>query len=94
MDACEDAVRLAHPVQRRVAEHRIELVVERERLTVPDPRIDPARAGGCDEGRTAVDPDDATAGGSELGRQDAVATTQIEDPLAGPWVQEVDDRGA
>jgi hypothetical protein len=41
-DAGEDGIRRAHPMERRVREHRVELAVEGKALPAHDTRIDAA----------------------------------------------------
>jgi hypothetical protein len=77
-----DAVGVAHPVQRRVAEHGIEAANERQLLTVDDSRIEPARACRRDHLRARVDTDDMDAHGGQLLRQGTVAAAEVEDALA------------
>jgi hypothetical protein len=69
-------------VQCGVAEHRVELTVERQALRVAEPRIDAARSRRVHERGRAVDADDLRArGGDALGKR-AVAAADVEDLLA------------
>ena len=85
---------VADPVQHGVAEHGVELLLERQRLGAPAPRIEAARARRADLLGAAVDGDDAAAGGDQLLGERAVAAAQIEHLLAGPRCEQVEDAGA
>jgi hypothetical protein len=93
-DTGEHRLLRAHPVQRRVGEHRVELALESEALTRHDPRVEALRLGGGDHVGRSVDRDDDSPAGGDLRGQHAVAAAEIEDALARLGVEQLDHRRA
>src|SRR5262249_36790991 len=83
-----------HPVQRRIAEDRVELGVEAELLSVHDAAIQPARTRGGNLSGAAVDPDDVTADCNEPLSERAVTAAEIQDALSCARRKQLDDRRA
>jgi hypothetical protein len=92
VDPGDDVVGPLHPVERRVAEDGVELVLEAERLPVHDVSVEALGAGGRDLGWAPVHSHDPAAQGHELLREDPVPTAEVEDALPRPGRQQVDDR--
>src|SRR6185312_5774267 len=74
---------VAHPMERGIAEDRIELACEGEPHAVDDPRIEPLGLGRRHLLGALIDAD-RLAERRELGRQRAIAAAEIENPLARP----------
>ena len=74
--------RIAHPVQRRVAEYGIEFVIEIESFTAHYPGVQVEFARGFDLLSAGVHTDDMASQLGELGGEHTVAAAQIQDALA------------
>ena len=94
MDAAQHRICVLDPVQHGVAEHGIELVVEAQRCRVGDARVETALQGGPDLLRTAVDRNHLASGRHQALGQRTVAAAEIEHPMTGVRVEQVDDRRA
>jgi hypothetical protein len=81
-------------VQRRVGEHRVELVRERQRLAVQHLHRDAARTRRLRQLLAGIGAEHRGAGLDELLGQGAVAATQVEDALAAPGREPFDHRCA
>ena len=81
-------------MQHRVAEHGVELLVERERLGAAAPRIEPAGARGANLLGAAVDGDDAAAGRDQLFGQRAVAQPRSSTCSPGARGEQFENAGA
>ncbi|KAG1380699.1 hypothetical protein G6F59_017963 [Rhizopus arrhizus] len=81
--AFQHAVRRAHPMQGGIAEHCVELAVERQRMAVHHLRIDTARTGRNHQFRRRVHAVDACAAEGQFGAEHAIATAQVEDAFTG-----------
>jgi hypothetical protein len=92
--AGQHRVRVEHPVQRRVGEHRVELGLERQPLAVGQADVQAQRRGRRDQLGRGVDPDHPRARGRQRPRQRAVAAAQVQDVLARPRREQVDHRRA
>ena len=92
MDGRERRVRIANPVQHRIAEHGVELAVEVQDRHVRNPRVESMVPGRPDLLRTAVNGHHATAGLDQLLRQHPVAATDVEHPLAWSRAEQIDHR--
>ncbi|MNT05589.1 hypothetical protein D3C72_1402140 [compost metagenome] len=86
--AFQHAVRVGHPMQRRVAEHCIERAVEGQRVTVHHLRIDTPCTGGDHHFRRSIDALHVCAAEGQFGGEHAIATAQVEDALAGTRVEQ------
>ena len=85
--------RTLHPVQRGIAEHGIELVMEVQALAIHHARIQAACAGRADLCRAAVDRHHFAAARQQLDGQRTVATAEVEHSLTGAWRQQIDHVG-
>ena len=94
LDAGDHRLGVAHPVQSRVREHCVEFGGEGQLLPVHQPRVEAARLGGGDQFGRGIDRDDFRAGRRDLLRQHAVTAAEVEDALAGPRIEQLDDRHA
>ena len=81
-------------MQGRVAENGVELRLEGEGLAVHDPRVEAAGAGGSHLLGARVGAHHVAAEGAELLGQDAVSAAEVQDPLAGPRVEQRHHRHA
>ena len=79
-----------HPMQRRVGEHGVELVLEGEGRSIRLSCIDPALAGRADHIGTGIDADHLAAGLCEPSRQRSVAAAKVKDALTRRGRQELD----
>ena len=93
-DAGDDSLGVAHPMQGGVREHRVELGGKGQLLPVHQPRVEAARRGGGDQIGRRIDRDHRGAGRRDPLRQHTVTAAEIEDPLAGPRIEQLDDRHA
>jgi hypothetical protein len=94
VNALEHPVLVAHPVQRRVREHRVELLRECQRLAVHHTHVEPARSGSLDHVDRAVDADDSgTAAGQFLGEH-TIAASEVQDALTRLRIEELEHRGS
>ena len=84
-DAAQDVVGAPHPVQCRIAEHRVELGFEIEVVSVRHACIEPALERGGNLRLAPVHGHDPAAQRRELLRQCAVAAAEVEDSLARTW---------
>lgn len=93
-NAVDHPIRLTHPVQRRVREHRVERVRKGKCMSVdhPDIQAAPPCRGSHVGGR--VNADDECAGRGDLLAQHPVAATEIENAFAGPRVEQCQNVGA
>ena len=82
MDAAQRGIEIRNPVEHRVGEDRIELVLERQRLRVELSRIDPARDGGCHEVRRRIDADHRRAGPPRSSASGAITAADVENAFA------------
>ncbi len=92
--AGDDPVGLRHPVHGRVAEHGVELAVERELLPVRDARVEATPAGGFDLRRARIDADHRAAARDERLREHSVAAAEVENALPRHRREQLDDRRA
>jgi hypothetical protein len=79
-------------VERRVGEHGVERVHERQRLARHDARVEAAGTGRLDHARARIDADHQGTPGPDLLRQHAVAAPQVEHALAGLRIEELQHR--
>ena len=83
---------VAHPVQRRIAEHRIELLREREAAAVHDAGVETASTRGGHHRLAGIDADDGRPRLRQSRRQCAVAAPEIENALVRPRREQIQDR--
>ena len=93
-DTGDDGVGVEHPVERGVAEHRVELGVEGEPLPITHPGVETALARRSHLRCAAVDADDAAAARDELLGERPVAAAEVEDAFARYRRQELEHRRA
>ena len=74
---------LAHPMERGIGEHRVELGDEIERVAVDLADVEPLHARHGEQLVAQIDAEDVRAERLDLGRERAVAAAEIEDALAG-----------
>src|SRR5207253_4735655 len=79
--AGDDPIGLRHPVHGRVAEHRVELLVEGEVLPVRDARVEAAPAGGVRLRGARIRADHGTAPRAERPPEHSVAAADVENAL-------------
>ena len=92
-DAGDDLGRSQHPLRSAASgKHRIELGIERERVTGHHPRVKAEGARGRHLLGTAVDPDDVDAKIDQLPGQRAVAAAEIKNALACTRCQQLHHR--
>jgi hypothetical protein len=93
-DTGEDGFRRAHPMQRRIRKHRVELGVESKILPAHDTCIDAAGSRRGDHAVCRVDDNDCRPSGDNFLGQHIVAAARVEDPLTGGWGKELEHRCA
>lgn len=81
-NVAQDPVRLQHPVQRRIAEHRIKLFVKRKVLSIHHLRPHPTSLCSFDHGRARIHTQHLATEVQELLGQHSVPTAEIQNPLA------------
>ncbi|KAG1080103.1 hypothetical protein G6F40_016029 [Rhizopus arrhizus] len=81
-------------MQGGIAEHCVELAVERQRMAVHHLRIDTARTGRNHQFRRRVHAVDACAAEGQFGAEHAIATAQVEDAFTGARVEQARHRAA
>jgi hypothetical protein len=91
MDAGEQGIPVAHPMQRRVRENGVELALEREVVAVYNPCVDAACLRGGDHVWRGIHGDHRCPCFDDLFGQHAIAAAEIEDPLAHRRGQQFED---
>src|ERR1700688_25169 len=77
MHSCDDLGGIAHPVQRRVAEHGVEFAIEIESFTVHYAGVQAEFSRGVDLRCTGIDTDDVASHRGELRGEHAVAAAEV-----------------
>ena len=80
----------AHPVQRGIGEHRIELVLERKGVAVDPLHRESTGGGGFEQLLGEIGAKDLGPGSGDRLGQHAVAAAKIENALAPPWREHVE----
>jgi hypothetical protein len=86
--ALQHAIRVGHPMQGCVAEHRIERTVEGQGVAVHHLRIDAPRTRGDHHFRRGIDALHMCAAEGQFGGEHAIATTQVENALTGTRIEQ------
>ncbi len=89
---CRDRFLVEHPVQCRIGENGVELGVEMHVRGIDGQRIQALRAGCADHVEAVVDPGHLGPALGDFLRQHPVAAADVEDPLAGLRVEQIERR--
>lgn len=90
MHSGDDLGGIAHPVQRGVAEYRVEFVIEIESLTVHYAGVQAEFSRGIDLLSARIDTDDLASQRDELRSESAVAAAEVQDALTSARRKQID----
>jgi hypothetical protein len=91
-DACDHELWPAHPVQRRIGEHRVEFILERKRVAVDLLHIEALGGSGGEQLLAQIGAKHIGAARGDFLREYAVATAKVEDAFALPRRQQIEHR--
>jgi hypothetical protein len=92
VDACDHELGPAHPVQRRIGEHRVELILEGKRMAVHLLHLEALGGSGGEQLLAQIGAKHVGAARGDLLREYAVAAAKVEDALALHRRQQIEHR--
>jgi hypothetical protein len=92
VDACDHELGPAHPVQRRIGEHRVELILEGKRMAVHLLHLEALGGSGGEQLLAQIGAKHVGAARGDLLREHAVAAAKVEDALALHRRQQIEHR--
>ena len=92
VDAGNHVLWPAHPVQRRIGEDRVELVLEGKRMAVHFLHLEALGGSGCEQLLAQIGAKHVGAARGDFFSQHAVAAAKVEDALAFPRRQQIERR--
>lgn len=88
-DSIEHCILVFNPMQHRVGKYGVKLLAEFERVRAPRPHVEATFPGGRNHRGGLVDACHLSSESGDTFGQKPIATTKIEDPLAGPWIKQI-----